>query len=102
MALSMGIAACVRPAAASLVPLRPPQSLCCLKSFVLVLVTLGIATLIVFGCTYLLVKQPWYVGGTGQGDDVSPSAPLPFFWPCCGLTSHPAQKLLTFRLNAIT
>ena len=71
IAISVGIAAAVRPAAMSLTLLRPPQALCSFRNSVLLLVHCMIACCVVFGCARLLVTQPWYKGSAGQADHVS-------------------------------
>lgn len=84
MALLMGFVAAVRPAAIQLHPLRPPRSLCILKNYVLVCETMLIACAAVFGCTRLLVSQPWFTGGTSQVNHVG----LP-----CAFASMPSHAL---------
>ena len=70
MAISMGIVAGVRPGATLLQPVKPPQTLCTLKNYVLICETALIACIIVFGCARLLLSQLWYTGGNGQSDHV--------------------------------
>ena len=70
MALSLGIVASQRPAAKQLQPKRPPQGLCFLKNYVLVLETVLVSSASMAAVLILLTHQPWFQGGNGQNIQV--------------------------------
>ena len=70
MALSLGMVASLRPAAKQLQPKRPPQGLCFLKNYVLVVETVFVSSASMAAVLILLTHQPWFQGGTGQNIQV--------------------------------
>lgn len=70
MALSLGIVASQRPAAKQLQPKRPPQGLCFLKNYVLVLETVLVSSASMAAVLILLTHQPWFQRGNGQNIQV--------------------------------
>ncbi len=70
MALSLGIVASQRPAAKQLQLKRPPQGLCFLKNYVLVLETVLVSSASMAAVLILLIHQPWFQGGNGQNIQV--------------------------------
>jgi len=70
MALSLGMVASLRPAAKQLQPKCPPQGLCSLKNYVLVLETVLVSSASMAAVLVLLAHQPWFKGGNGQNIQV--------------------------------
>lgn len=76
MASSLGLVASLRPAAKQLQPKRPPQGLCLLMNYVLVLETVLVSSASMAAVLILLTHQPWFQGSNGQNIQliaVSPS-----------------------------
>ena len=70
MALLLGIVASQRPAAELLQPRRPPQGICFLKNYVLVLESVLVSSASMAAVLILLTHQPWFQGGNGQNIQV--------------------------------
>lgn len=70
MALLLGIVASQRPAAEQLQPRRPPQGICFLKNYVLVLESVLVSSASMAAVLILLTHQPWFQGGNGQNIQV--------------------------------
>ena len=75
VALSLGLAASLRPAADWLTPGRPPQILCTMKHYLHTVVMLLIAGCMYWSCIRWLTAQPWYKGGNGSSYEVSLTKP---------------------------
>ena len=69
-ALSLGLAASVRPASNTLTPVKPPQVLCKLKHYVLLVETMAISFAMYWGCLAWLQAQPWFTAGPGTSFQV--------------------------------
>lgn len=70
-ALSLGLAASVRPASNTLAPFKPPQVLCKTKHYVLLVVTMAISFAMYWGCLAWLKAQPWFRESPGTSFQVS-------------------------------
>lgn len=70
-ALSLGLAASVRPASNTLAPFKPPQVLCKTKHYVLLVVTMAISFAMYWGCLAWLKAQPWFRESLGTSFQVS-------------------------------
>lgn len=77
LALSLGLVSALRPAATQLQVHRPPQGLCTVKTAVLVLESILVFATSEAVVVYVMTKQPWYIGGTGQNIEVNDIAPHP-------------------------
>ena len=71
VAITLGIVASLRPAAAELTPARPPQLLSSYRNGVLLIESLAISAAMFWGAMTFLKHQPWFEGGTGTNVDVS-------------------------------
>lgn len=69
-ALSLGLAASVRPASDTLTCGRPPQVLCTLKNYILLLLTMFVSFAMYWGCLAWLTTRPWFSGGSGTSFEV--------------------------------
>lgn len=69
-ALSLGLAASVRPASDTLTSGRPPQLLCTLKTYLLLVLTMCISFAMYWGCLAWLTTRPWFTGGNGISFEV--------------------------------
>ena len=85
VALSLGLAASLRPAADGLTPTRPPDMLCTVNHFLHLLVMLLVSGCMYWGCSRWLVAQAWYRGGNGSSIAVCLTATVP---PFMGLILH--------------
>ena len=70
-ALSLGLAASVRPASDTLTAGRPPQLLCTLKNYILLVLTMLISFAMYWGCLAWLTTRPWFIGGNGTSFEVN-------------------------------
>ncbi len=71
LALSLGLVSALRPAATQLQVHQPPQGLCTVKTAVLVLESILVFATSEAVVVYVMTKQPWYTGGTGQNIEVN-------------------------------
>ncbi|DBA92220.1 TPA: hypothetical protein ACH3X1_015928 [Trebouxia sp. C0004] len=78
VAISLGVVASLRPAAAELVPARPPQQISSCKNFVLLLESVAISVAFHCGCLAVLYHEPWFSGST-SGNEQNPV--LSAVWP---------------------
>ena len=70
VALSLGLAASVRPASDILTSGRPPQVLCTLKNYILLLLTMLISFAMYWGCLAWLTTRPWFKISNGTSLEV--------------------------------
>ena len=71
VALSLGLAASVRPASDTLTSGRPPQVLCTLTNYILLILKMVISFAMYWGCMAWLTTRPWFTGGNGTSYQVS-------------------------------
>lgn len=69
-ALSLGLAASVRPASDTLTSGRPPQVLCTLKNYTLLVLTMVLSFAMYWGCLAWLTTRPWFRNGNGTSFEV--------------------------------
>jgi hypothetical protein len=74
VAISLGVVASLRPAAAELIPARPPQQISSCKNFVLLLESVAISVAFHCGCLAVLYHEPWFSGSTSGNEQASVSA----------------------------
>jgi len=74
VAISLGVVASFRPAAAELIPARPPQQISSCKNFVLLLESVAISIAFHCGSLAVLYHEPWFRGSTSGNEQASVSA----------------------------
>ena len=71
VAITLGVVASLRPAAAELIPARPPQQISSCKNFVLLLESVAISVAFHWGCLAFLYHEPWFSGSTSANEQAS-------------------------------
>ena len=68
MAITLGVVASLRPAAAELIPARPPQKISTYKNLVLLVGTVTVSAMSYWAALTLLYHQPWFAGSTADSE----------------------------------
>lgn len=71
MAITLGVVASLRPAAAELAPARPPQKISTYKNFVLLVGTMTVSAMSYWAALTFLYHQPWFAGSTADSEQAS-------------------------------